>query len=306
MTTISKITKTFLLLSFLLGINNIQAQDGETLFKQNCTACHTVGGGRLVGPDLQGITQKRSEDWLIKFIKSSQTLIKSGDEEAQAIFEEYNEVMMPDQNLSDDEIKSVLTYIESQGGAPESSNPAEEESSETAEKEDTPVEEIASEEEKKQKSVADATEEDVKLGAMLFEGEERFEKGGPTCISCHNITNDDLMPGGMLAKDLTNAYSRLGGEAGISGILTSYPFPAMASSYKGKELTDKEVYALMAFMKSAEENSIYQHATTGNGILMYGGGFGLLVLLAIIYLLWFNRKKKHTKESIFKRQLRAR
>ena len=34
------------------------AQDGEALFKQNCAACHKVGGGRLVGPDLISLTTK--------------------------------------------------------------------------------------------------------------------------------------------------------------------------------------------------------------------------------------------------------
>lgn len=306
MKTFSKITKTALLLCILLGLNEVQAQDGEALFKQNCTACHTVGGGRLVGPDLKGVTDKRSEDWLVKFIKSSQSLIKSGDAEAKAIYEEYNQVMMPDQNLSDDQIKSILTYIESQGPA-ESSAPAEEADAETAAADGEAVEEITEEEAQPQKNLAEATEKDVEIGGQYFEGELSFENGGPSCVSCHNITNDDLIPGGLLAKDLTGAFSRLGGEAGISGILTSYPFPAMASSYKaGKELTDEEVYALMAFMKYADENSIYQHENDGNGIYMYGGGFGLLALLGIIYLLWYNRKRKHTKEEVFKRQLRAR
>ena len=60
-------------------------QDGEAIYKQNCSACHKLGQ-RLMGPDLIGINQKRSEEWLISFIKSSQTMIKSGDADAVSFF----------------------------------------------------------------------------------------------------------------------------------------------------------------------------------------------------------------------------
>jgi mono/diheme cytochrome c family protein len=35
-------------------------QDAETFYKQNCAACHTIGGGKLLGPDLKGVTKARS------------------------------------------------------------------------------------------------------------------------------------------------------------------------------------------------------------------------------------------------------
>ena len=42
-------------------LNDVWAQEpGEQLFQTNCSACHTVGGGRLVGPDLAGVPEKRS------------------------------------------------------------------------------------------------------------------------------------------------------------------------------------------------------------------------------------------------------
>lgn len=57
-------------------------------------------------------------DWLLEWTKSSQDMIEAGDEEAVAVFEEYNEQVMPDQNLSDDEIKAIYDFIESGGAAP--------------------------------------------------------------------------------------------------------------------------------------------------------------------------------------------
>ena len=45
------------LASFLIA----EAQDGEALYNQNCTACHKFGQ-KLIGPDLIGINEKRSEN----------------------------------------------------------------------------------------------------------------------------------------------------------------------------------------------------------------------------------------------------
>src|SRR5690554_2870849 len=96
---------------FFFSAISLNAQNGEKLFKSACAACHTIGGGKRVGPDLNGIATLRSEDWLIQWTRSSESLIQSGDPEAIAIFEEFNRVPMPDQNLTDAEIKEVIEYI---------------------------------------------------------------------------------------------------------------------------------------------------------------------------------------------------
>ncbi|NUM31186.1 MAG: cytochrome c [Bacteroidetes bacterium] len=107
---ISSLLAVVLLISFSYKSDAQNA--GEESFKQICSACHTVGGGKLVGPDLKNTTQRHTEDWLISFIKSSQSLIKSGDKYADSIFNAYNKVVMPDQTTLDDaKIKEILTYI---------------------------------------------------------------------------------------------------------------------------------------------------------------------------------------------------
>ncbi len=58
---------------------------GEAEFNTTCVACHTVGKGRLVGPDLAGVTERRSAEWLISFIKSSQARINSGVRDAVSV-----------------------------------------------------------------------------------------------------------------------------------------------------------------------------------------------------------------------------
>ncbi len=89
------------------------AQDGEATFKQICSACHTIGKGKLVGPDLANVTKRRTNEWLLKFIKSSQTLIKSGDKTADSVFQAYGSIVMPDQpDLDDSKINAVLTFID--------------------------------------------------------------------------------------------------------------------------------------------------------------------------------------------------
>ena len=117
---------------FLIGLNMLlafsvtaqpaaSALSGQELFKANCTSCHSIGKGRMVGPDLKNVHQKRSEAWLLKWIKSSKLLISSGDADAVAIFNEYNKVPMTEfALLTDDQIKSLIHYI----GMESSASPA--------------------------------------------------------------------------------------------------------------------------------------------------------------------------------------
>lgn len=100
---------------FFISLLSAFAQDkAEVAFKQNCAACHSIGKGRLVGPDLSDVHKRRTESWLLNFIKSSQTVIKSGDQTADSLFRAYNLILMPDQTtLSSGDIKDILIYIKS-------------------------------------------------------------------------------------------------------------------------------------------------------------------------------------------------
>lgn len=105
--------KLSLLLFFLLNSFFLFAQEeGKSLFKQNCAACHTVTDKRTVGPGLAGVNEKRSEDWLIKWIKDSQALVKGGDADAAKVFEEFGKMPMPSfATLTDAQIKLMLAYV---------------------------------------------------------------------------------------------------------------------------------------------------------------------------------------------------
>ncbi len=118
----SRITKRIqikTILALMIGAVSVSAvgvttADGEAIFTQRCAACHSIGGGRSVGPDLKGVHAKRAQDWLIQITKSAQSLVDSGDAEAKKLLDEYK-MIMPDQNLSDAEVKAVLDYIASKG-----------------------------------------------------------------------------------------------------------------------------------------------------------------------------------------------
>ncbi|MBN3035981.1 MAG: c-type cytochrome [Bacteroidales bacterium] len=105
---------TVIILLLLMGLScslNMAAQNQAPSEWQTCSACHTIGKGKLVGPDLYGVNEKYSEDWLIRFIRSSQTMIQSGDPQAVKIWEEYNKIPMPDNDLTDEQIRGILAYI---------------------------------------------------------------------------------------------------------------------------------------------------------------------------------------------------
>lgn len=281
--------KTVFFTLLISGSATIVAQDGASLFKQNCSACHSIGKGKLVGPDLEGIHTKRSEEWIVSFVKNAQAFGET-DADAKTIINEYG-YPMPNQNVNDAEIKAIISYIAESSPATTASV-----------KETEPVEEKVAD---PTLDPANASANDITSGLHLFEGSKRLENGGVSCITCHNVQHKDLIAGGLLAKDLTKVYERLGG-AGLNGILSAPPFPAMASSYQNHPLTEKEIFQLSAFFYDAATNQIYQPQRTYNThLLLYGGGVAFIIIIGIILLMFIERKRKCVKEDIYKRQIKA-
>ena len=91
-------------------LSKLYAQEAKDLFTV-CSACHTIGGGKLIGPDLKGVDERHDEAWLIKFIQNSQVLVQAGDVAAVKLFKENNNIPMPPNNLTDDQVRTVLKYI---------------------------------------------------------------------------------------------------------------------------------------------------------------------------------------------------
>ncbi|WP_424964186.1 cytochrome c3 family protein [Ekhidna sp.] len=86
---------------------------GESTFKANCTQCHQIWETRI-GPALNAVYERRSIDWLNSWIKNSQAMIAAGDEEAVALWEEYNKTAMPAYPFTDDQVMELLAYIQAE------------------------------------------------------------------------------------------------------------------------------------------------------------------------------------------------
>lgn len=85
-------------------------QNGELLFKMNCSQCHQPGK-RFVGPDLTGVENRwKSKALLYDFVRNSAEVIKR-DQYAADLYEKWNESpMLAFPQLSDEEIQSILDY----------------------------------------------------------------------------------------------------------------------------------------------------------------------------------------------------
>lgn len=89
------------------------AQDvakGKNLFESNCTSCHAVHE-KMIGPSLAGVSERRDEAWLLKWINNSPAMIKAGDPIAVKLYNDNGKQNMNVFDFSDAEIKDILAYI---------------------------------------------------------------------------------------------------------------------------------------------------------------------------------------------------
>jgi len=104
--------------SFVVAAQEPDVQKGKALFNANCAACHKLNK-RAVGPALAGVSAKYDKEWLYSWIKNSTAMVKAGDAQAVAIFEEYNgSVMTSFPQLSNEDIDNILAYTDYTPPAP--------------------------------------------------------------------------------------------------------------------------------------------------------------------------------------------
>ena len=276
-------------------LNSSWAQEpGETEFNTTCFACHTIGEGRRVGPDLAGVTDKRSEEWLLRFIKSSQSMIKSGDADAVALAEQFQGLVMPDTPMSDAQVRNIVHFIRMKS-SPKNAESEEGKTSDATAETSEPVPDSLS---------ADASEKDILAGQRFFQGESRFENGGAACNACHDVRNDAVIGGGILAAELTTVFSKMGRE-GVKAIIGQAPFPVMQAAYKDQALTTDEVRSLVAFLEFADLQE-YNQLPRDYGIgLFFSGTLGAGVLFVIFGIVWRGRKVGSVNQAIYDRQIRS-
>jgi nitrite reductase (NO-forming) len=85
------------------------AVKGKLAFESKCLACHSIAGGDKLGPDLYGVTKRRDDPWLTRWLKAPDQMLLT-DVAAKAMLDKYK-VPMPNQGLSDDEVKQYVSYF---------------------------------------------------------------------------------------------------------------------------------------------------------------------------------------------------
>jgi mono/diheme cytochrome c family protein len=169
------------------------SEEATEYFARNCASCHTVGGGRLAGPDLKGATERKDAAWLSGFIVDPKGVVDSGDPYARKLLEEARGVLMPASPGMTRALADKLVALIAYESKLEKSRFA---GSVVSDRPLTPA--------------------DAARGRALFVGDEPFASGAPACNSCHTTVGLHGLMGGRLGPDLSAAYARLDGRKALS------------------------------------------------------------------------------------------
>lgn len=248
-----------------LGAQGAPSEETIEFFRLNCMSCHTIGGGRLTGPDLKGAAERADETWLADFILDPKAVIDSGDPYAAKLLQESRGVVMTKVPGVDRALAEKLVTLIVAESAKEQSLFAGLQIS------DRPL-----------------TDADVVQGRKLFRGAVAYENGAPACIACHTVSGIGGLGGGRLGPDLTDAFDRLEGRKAISAWLGSPPSLVMQPVFKNHPLEGEEVLALVAYLKQAAESEDAAAPASTLQFVLLGFG-GALALLLLFDFLWRKR-----------------
>lgn len=95
--------------AFGTEIDSDLAEKGKSIYAGKCTACHLVDR-RMIGPALKGVYDRRSPEWVLNILLNTNEMLQK-DPVAKALLKEYNNALMINQNLSEDEAKAVAEYL---------------------------------------------------------------------------------------------------------------------------------------------------------------------------------------------------
>lgn len=272
------------LIAFLVQMGPLpaaaDAQEAGDYFQQNCTMCHTVGGGRLIGPDLGGVTKRKDRAWLVKFLQDPKAMIDSGDPYASRLAAEAGGVVMPTPTgMTPSLADALLNYLEAGPGVAQ----AQTAESASSEQPFTPA--------------------DAAAGRRIFLGRQRLAKGGPACISCHTLKTLGGLGGGHLGPDLTNAIDRLGGRRGSTAWLSSPPTTTMKAVFNNHPLEPGEVVSLLAAIDEASHSG--RPESNASTLMFSGFGLGgMLIGLVLLQVAWRARIRS-VRRSLVRPEVRG-
>jgi mono/diheme cytochrome c family protein len=94
-----------LLLTFLVSTQLLaDVEKGKAVYAANCAICHTVNGGRAMGPDFNLVSYSKTKESIAAYAKDPYSLYEKFGYSANA---------MPTLPLEDEEFKDVADYISS-------------------------------------------------------------------------------------------------------------------------------------------------------------------------------------------------
>ena len=236
-------------------------------FRQNCASCHTIGGGRLVGPDLKDVTKRQKREWLVKFVADPPAMLASGDAYMSKLLAEARNVVMPPvAGMTVKRADALLTLIEAESRL-EKSRFA---SSGVSERPFLPA--------------------DVAVGRDLFSGKGSLKAGGSACLSCHHVGEVGGFGGGILGPDLSDAFARLGGRKALGAWLLAPPTPTMKPQFGTRPLDpEAEVLPLLAYLKDVSDRHASPDRTGQRLAFVLVGVAGAALLLVLMDLAWRRR-----------------
>ncbi len=249
----------------LLLQGSASAQEAAAFFKQNCSSCHTIGGGRLTGPDLKNVAARKDRAWLSRFIVDPRGVLDAGDPYALELQKDARGAVMPSlPGMTKARAESLLDLIDAESKLEKSQFIGVQVS-------DRPF-----------------TPRDIERGKELFLGTIPLANGGPACLSCHGAHGVAGLGGGTLAPDLTTVFERYGGRKTLSVWLSAPATPTMQSVYNRKPLEPEEILGVVAYFQSTLQRSPEDASTARLNFVLIGLG-GTLLMLGLFDVVWNKR-----------------
>lgn len=244
------------------------AQETADYFRQNCASCHTIGGGRLTGPDLKDVSERQDREWLRSYILNPKAKMDAGDPYALQLLEDARGVVMPTVvGLTPEQADYLLDLIDAESALEESQFKGLQISNEPF------------------------TQVDVDRGFALFTGRVKLTNGGPACYSCHSVSGIWGLGGGNLdpvLSDLTRVYERLQGRTVLSAWLMAPATPTMQSVFRNAALESDEIHALVALFEERAQAGETEQSVTQLSFALLGLG-GATLFLVLFDVLWKGR-----------------
>lgn len=243
----------------------LHAQTAAEYFRLNCASCHTIGGGRLTGPDLKDLTARRDRTWLVQFMPNPKAMIDGGDPIAVSLAQEARGVVMPAlPTMTPARIQELLDFLDAESklarsqfaGSPVSDRPF--------------------------------TAQDVAVGRSIFVGQQRLKSGAPSCVSCHTVGGLGALGGGRLGPDLTLVLERLQGRKGVTAWLGAPATSTMQSVFQTAALQPDEILSLVAFLDDTARTARPADSVAQLNFFMLGLG-GAVFGLGLADAVWKRR-----------------